>query len=125
MAEAKSTPQEAGDLVGALADLLETERTHLREGHLDEVTRLAQRKEELTARIEAGEATGAGALALRDLQASAARNGLLLRAATDGMRDAAARLRFLTEGPEPLSTYDPAGRRQTMGPGKSSVTKRA
>ena len=106
-----------------LADLLDRERAALVGGDLDLLSRMTAEKEALVARVARLDPPPPG---LEPLRRAAARNGELLQAAQQGIRAAAARLKALAGGGEPLVTYDGYGRRQTLGaPAGNSVTRRA
>jgi flagellar biosynthesis/type III secretory pathway chaperone len=110
------------DVIEALEDLLEAERTGLLAGDLDRVLRLAGRKQALLSRLP----DSSGDLARLDrLRRSAARNAGLLAAAAQGVRAAAERVRNLIEGPAPLTTYDGSGRRQSLASGGEGPVRRA
>lgn len=105
------------DLIDALHDVLEAERAALREGALDKVARMAERKEALIVRIRAASPDPA---ALGPLQQALDRNRVLLSSAIDGLRAVGVRLNALSAARGRLETYDRAGRRQvSQTPGRS------
>lgn len=109
-------------VIDALEDLFESERSGLLSGDLDRVLRLAERKNELIRRLPDH---GADSASLDRLRRAAARNSVLLAAATQGVRAAADRVRGLLEGAAPLTTYDDEGRRMTLTPIPAGPIRRA
>jgi flagellar biosynthesis/type III secretory pathway chaperone len=107
------------EAVERLDELLERERELLRAGDLGPLADLAEHKQRLMAAIPASDSAD-----LDRLRAAVARNGRLLAAAAQGVKDAGNRLRQLTAGPD-LVTYDGKGRRQQINPAKPSVSRNA
>lgn len=99
----------------ALAALLEAERALLLAGDLAGLDALAPGKAAALARLEAAPldaaAPGAAPEAARALAAALARNQALLRAAIDGVREAARRRAALEEARTRLPGYDARGAR--------------
>lgn len=119
-----ANPDRQEDLLEQLDELLQHQRDGLRAGHLDEVIRLTAETEALVDHLAAVGPPPGSRQRLRQLQRAALRNGVLLRAAVNGVRAASDRLKALTLGPD-LSTYDGAGRRTTLTVGRQSVTRKA
>ena len=106
----------------ALEDLLDAERHLLLSGKVDGLADLAERKERLIASLTV---SGRGdAAALARLDPALRRNGRLLAAAAQGLRDAGSRLRHLRGDPE-LVTYDDKGRRATVDATTPTVVRNA
>src|SRR5688572_22578343 len=109
------------DNAAELAVLLEEERQALRRGAIDSLAGLAQRKDGLLAGLAADAPDPA---AFASLQRALARNGRMLAAAGEGLRDAATRLRQLREGQD-LVTYDDSGRKRTVAAAGPTVSRSA
>ena len=118
------TLDEGEALVEALEILLEREARVLRAADFAALPELLVEKERLAAAL--GEAPSpADAGTIRRLQASAQRNAMLLAAAGEGLRSAAEGIRALTAPTPPLHTYDGAGRRAPIAPGRPGTERRA
>jgi flagellar biosynthesis/type III secretory pathway chaperone len=113
-------------LARAMAGLLEREAAALREGRFEQIAPLLAEKERLAQRLAAApaEARPGGDEAER-LRTAAARNGQLLQALLEGLRDGITRLGALAAPPATLQTYDGAGRRTTLAPQTPAAERRA
>lgn len=107
--------------IAELEALLEDERELLRRGAIESLARLAQRKAGLLAGLSA---QAPDAAAYTRIRRALERNGRMLAAAGEGLRDAAARLRQLREG-EALVTYDDCGRKRTLAGAGPTVSRNA
>ncbi|WP_187430688.1 hypothetical protein ROLI_000680 [Roseobacter fucihabitans] len=106
------THEEFQDVIDALDDVLESERTALLEGNLDEVGRLLERKEQLIDTLSNLEM--ASLAPLEDLNSKVKRNQALLDHALEGIRTVARRLAAMRRVRSSLDTYDEKGARQTI-----------
>ncbi len=112
------------DVIDALDDLLEAERTALLAGDLDEVARLLERKETLIESFATLDEVDRAPLA--DLQEKVKRNQALLDQALEGIRSVSRRLAALRRVRTSLETYDEKGERQKIDMSQDkSVEKRA
>ena len=109
------------DLIDALEDLLEAERGLLLAGEIQDLERLAERKQSLLAQLAGANPDAASLAALRR---QLDRNARILTAAGQGIRHAIERVRQLAD-PAPLATYDGAGRRSEIEAPKPSVSRSA
>lgn len=106
------TNEEFEDVIDALDDVLDAERSALLVGDLDEVGRLLERKETLIdqlAALEEGDRTP-----LEALNTKVQRNQVLLDHALEGIRSVARRLAALRRVRSSLETYDEKGERRTI-----------
>ncbi|WP_299672777.1 flagellar export chaperone FlgN [uncultured Roseobacter sp.] len=118
------TNEEFEDVIDALDDLLEAERSALLAGDLDEIGRLLERKESLIEQLSALEQ--ADHQPLVDLQVKVQRNQVLLDQALEGIRTVSRRLAALRRVRSSLETYDEKGERRTIDVASDgSVEKRA
>lgn len=112
------------EVIDALDDVLETERSALLNGDLDAIGRLLERKESLIETLsvlEAGETAS-----LERLTGKIKRNQELLDQALDGIRTVANRLAELRRVKNSLDTYDARGTKRTIDiDAEGSVEKRA
>lgn len=106
------TNSKSQDIIHALDDLLEKERTALLEGNLDIITRLLSEKENLIDHLNASEASLPEALDM--LQGKVQRNQALLDGALQGIRAVANRMGSLRRIRKSLDTYDESGRKTTI-----------
>lgn len=100
------------DIVHALDDLLEEERSALLSGNLDTIARLVARKEELIDELSVldhEEHEGMRALAIK-----VNRNQQLLEHAMEGIRGVASRLSEMRRLKNTLDTYDAKGTKQEI-----------
>lgn len=114
----------SADLLDALRDLLERERSALLTGRMDKLERLAALKDALRAELADAPPLAAGPR-LDALQALAARNAELLNAARRGIEAARASLGKLNGGPLNFDTYSRDGQLRPMAGHGSRIQKRA
>lgn len=118
------TSPDGAALAASLAEVLDHEADALRRADFAALPALLEAKERL-----AGELAAAPLLddteTVRQLQARARRNAMLLGAAGDGLQAASDRIRTLTTPPGPLHTYDGAGRRAPMERARPGTERRA
>ena len=112
---------EESPLIDAFEDLLDRERALLLSGSLDGLARIVEEKAQLAPRL----GSIGGAPALESLFRKAERNARLLEAAGAGIRSVTRRIAAVRDGPEPLTTYSPSGRKTTLGGPGGSVERRA
>lgn len=107
-----------------LDELLDTEKTALLNGNLDQVSRLFDRKSRLV--DELNDVHPANSEDFTNLRKKLERNQNLLRSAADGVRSVAHRLSAVRRVRDSLETYDARGRRTTVDLKPSSkMEKRA
>lgn len=112
------------DVMDALDDVLETERSALLAGDLDAIGRLVERKEMLIEKLSLLEATESAKL--EKLSGKIKRNQELLDQALEGIRTVASRLAELRRIKSSLDTYDSNGAKRTIEiAAEGSVEKRA
>jgi len=111
-------------MMDELDDLLDTERTALLKGDLDEVARLFEAKSGLIDALSALDA--ADDHDRTRLQAKLERNQDLLASAAEGVRSVARRLATIRRVRQSLDTYDARGQRTTVDMQQSgTLEKRA
>ena len=119
------TEEEAGAALAAgLAEVLAREADVLRRADFAALPALLAEKERLAEELACAPRLR-DAETVRQLQASATRNAMLLTAAGDGLRAACDQIRALTAPPVPLQTYDGAGRRAPMAAARPGTERRA
>ena len=102
---------------------MEAEREVLLNGPLSNLAKISERRDQLLESMLAGGPVSQRILATRlpDIKAMAARNGALLKAAMEGMKDAQKTIETMEENLNQMDTYSRNGERmlvaQTM-PGK-------
>lgn len=112
------------EVIDALDDVLETERSALLSGDLDAIGRLLDRKESLIEKLALLEATETASL--EKLTDKIKRNQALLDQALDGIRTVANRLAELRRVKSSLDTYDASGAKRRIDmDAEASVEKRA
>ena len=104
-----------------LTDLLEEERVALVAGALDRLPELRSRKESLLAELEAAPDRTLPA----ELRELCERNQLLISAALDGTKAALKRMAELRAVQSQLSTYESAGRKQSVPAKPGSLERKA
>ena len=108
-------------IIDELEDLLDRERTMLRSGAVQELSRLADQK----VRLMKGLSAAAEQSSLTRLREKAARNARMLDAAGKGIRSVANRISALRAGPQTFTTYAANGARATVGSKSGKVERRA
>lgn len=116
--------ESARDLVGALEDILETERAALLKGDVDAMTRLAENKERLIDLLNAR--TDLPHTELIRLHDKISRNQSLMNSALEGIRAVAARMSEMRQVRQALHTYDRSGSiRKIINDAARQIEKRA
>ncbi|MGV6804360.1 MAG: flagellar biosynthesis protein FlgN [Ruegeria sp.] len=114
----------AQDLICALEEVLDLERSALVEGGLDRLSSLTPKKENLIGKINSLQVFGNEEL-LR-VQKKVERNQSLLNSAADGIRAAMNRLAEMRKIRQEFTTYDATGQRTGFAMrDKSKLEKRA
>ena len=112
------------EVIDALDDLLEMERSALLNGDFDTIARLLERKETLIEKLSLLDAAASQPLEM--LSDKIKRNQVLLDQALEGIRTVASRLAELRRIKSSLDTYDASGVRKTIEIAADiSVEKRA
>ncbi len=106
--------------VSALIDLMRLEREAILAGDFSEIEGFAARKSALLESI-----AGAKPERLRYAKRAASENLQLLDAALKGVRSAQQRLNLILKAQSGFNSYDTRGRSRGIGPGSSTVEKRA
>lgn len=115
---------ETDQILDALNELLEVERTTLLTGKLNDLAGMVDEKERLVGLISKTQSASPDALRLLDLKVK--RNQLLLDGALEGIRAVARRLTTLRQVRASLETYDAKGTRKAIDIARDpSVEKRA
>ncbi|MEP2640204.1 flagellar export chaperone FlgN [Roseobacter sp.] len=118
------TNEDFEDIIDALDDVLEAERTALLAGDLDEIGRLLERKETLIDQLATLDE--ADREPLEALNAKVKRNQAMLDQALEGIRSVSRRLAALRRVRSSLETYDEKGERRTINLAtQGDVEKRA
>ncbi|MGC3938117.1 flagellar biosynthesis protein FlgN [Roseobacter sp. EG26] len=110
------------EVIEALDDVLDAERSALLNGNIDEVGRLLERKEALIeelAQLEEGSAES-----LQELNSKIKRNQALLDHALEGIRSVSRRLAALRRVRSSLDTYDEHGARKTIDMSSDGVLEK-
>ena len=100
------------DLIDQLDKLLESERTVLLKGEIDEIPTIAEQKEALIDALNAIKTNET--CDLEQLQRKVSRNQILLDGALHGIRNVAMRLAALRKIRRSLETYDASGNKQSI-----------
>lgn len=112
------------DLIQALEEILDLERSALVEGDLDRLGTMVPEKEKLIGAIN--ELHVLDSQNLIRVQKKVQRNQALLNSAADGIRSVANRMSELRRVRQEFSTYDAAGQRSEIEMrGKARLEKRA
>lgn len=118
------TSDTAPDMLDALEDLLERERSALTSGDMDTIARLMQQKEDIVGQLNAADLPADAAL--DELRAKAERNQVLFDSALAGIRAVSARIAELRHMRQGSETYDRHGRKAKLtAPQRSRLEKRA
>ena len=112
------------DVIARIEHILETEKSALIEGKLDQIGPLTEQKQALFERLTSLDHPESSAL--EGIQAKAERNQELLNGALRGIRKVAKRLATLRAIRKSLETYDETGRKCTItGVAEHKVERRA
>ena len=106
------TRPEPNEMVLALEDVLERERTALITGDLEMISRMVDSKNSIINRLNDDMTLDHGSL--RTVQSKLERNQALLNSAKDGIRYVADRIKAMKEASEKFETYDRNGYRMNV-----------
>jgi len=106
-----------------LLSVMETERAVLLNGPLDDLARISARRDQVLDSLVNGGPVSQRILGerLADIKAMAKRNGALLKAAMEGMKDARKEIENMEESLNEMDTYTPDGAKMVVAqtpPGK-------